>query len=667
MRYLLTGASWILGSVALAAVGWDLAASQVPVDETGEPLVTQEAIVPLDASAVPAGIGDAGLEAADVMAAPAQPEEVPAAIFTGYELDELVGPVALYPDDLLAIVLPATSYPLQIVQAARFLDDLEADPSLQPDSEWDDSIIALLNYPEVIRLLNEDLDWTWKLGQAFVDQQADTIAAIERFRDRAYAAGNLKSDEHQVVSNDNGIIEIDRVDDDIIYVPYYEPEQVVVYQVEPVYYYYPRAYPVYYYPYPVGYSFFSPFFWGVTSVYHLGWYSDHLHVYHHSYHGHPYFGRHYYDHYYYRRPSINIHVNYYGDRDRDHYRNRERDGDLWRPRNRHGAGPRDRRDRDRHDRDRRRDAGPDGLIAERQGLPLRHRPETASIPPREDALVNRDFRQGRNQVRNDNRDGEAGLPIGTGSVRNGNRRPEGRTAEQRGNRDANRLQLNDRQQRRIDGQDPASAGRREAGARQGRERQVAPVDNGERRANTTANARRDARQEPSRREVRQNAVRNDTTRSSLPSASRREVRSDRRRTTEPLALRPRPELQANAELGRSQSSRRERSAAGDMSSRNTNRIAASESRRSQPQRSESSSNRIRQQSTAPVNRPAPRTNRVESRSVERSAASERRSSSPRSSQPRETKAAPAPRQNNASSKSDSSKKNDGRRRERNRD
>src|SRR5262245_6745574 len=68
---------------------------------------------------------------------------------TPAELDELVGPIALYPDDLVAIVLPASTYPLQVVEAERFLDDRARDSSLQPDTDWDDSVVALLNYPEV--------------------------------------------------------------------------------------------------------------------------------------------------------------------------------------------------------------------------------------------------------------------------------------------------------------------------------------------------------------------------------------------------------------------------------------------------------------------------------------------------------------------------------------
>ena len=232
-------------------------------------------------------------------------EELPTA--SAEELETLVGPIALYPDDLLAIVLPASAFPLQIVAAARFLEDLESDPSLKPDDDWDDSIVALLNYPEVVELLNEDLDWTWRLGEAVVAQQADIISAIELFRDRAYAAGNLKSDDYQLVAHEGSSIQITPVEEDVIYVPYYEPEEVVVYQPRPTYYYYPRPYPVYFYPYPAYHSFHNSF-WGVTTAFAIGWNTHHLNVFHHSFYGHPYYGHSYWDRYWYRRPDIQPNV-----------------------------------------------------------------------------------------------------------------------------------------------------------------------------------------------------------------------------------------------------------------------------------------------------------------------------------------------------------------------
>lgn len=254
--------------------------------------------------------------------------EIP--LLSAAELEELVGPIALYPDDLLAIVLPASTYPLQLVQADRFLQDVEDDSQLEPDESWDDSIVALLNYPEAIELMTRDLDKTWRLGEAVVAQQADVIAAIESFRDKAYAAGNLQSDTRQTVAENDGVIEITPVEEDVIYVPYYEPEEVVVYQPRPVYYYYPRAYPLYYYPYPYGYRFSYGFFWGVTTAFTVGWFSDSLHVYHQSYYGHPFYGSYYGYNYWYRRPSIQVHNNYYFNN--NYVYNRHGHGDYWRPR-----------------------------------------------------------------------------------------------------------------------------------------------------------------------------------------------------------------------------------------------------------------------------------------------------------------------------------------------
>ena len=297
------------GGFAAALLAAIPAFAQVPVDDSGQP------------------IGD---YARDDRSLETGNEGIP--LLDPVELEDLVGPVALYPDDLLAIVLPASTFPLQLVQAQRFLDDLEDDPSLKPDEDWDDSVIALLNYPEVLKLLNEDLDWTWQLGEAVVAQHSDVVAAVEGFRNRAFAAGNLHSDEHQTVSDDGGAIQISPVDDDIIYVPYYEPERAVVYQPEPVIRYYPQAYPVYYYPYPSGHAFRSGFFWGVTTAYSLGWVTNRVHVIHHSYRAHPYYGRSYWNGWWYRRPSIHVHNHYYSNNrttvNRTHYSR----GDAWRPR-----------------------------------------------------------------------------------------------------------------------------------------------------------------------------------------------------------------------------------------------------------------------------------------------------------------------------------------------
>jgi len=333
--------------------------AQVPVDDDGEPIGDRSPIEATGADDIPL------LDAA--------------------ALDELVGPIALYPDDLLAIVLPASAYPLQIVEAARFLEALEADDSLKPDPDWDDSVVALLNYPEIVELMNDDIDWTWRLGEAVVAQQPDVVGAIENFRDRAYAAGNLKSDAYQNVTRDEGVIEITPVSDDVIYVPYYEPERVVVYQPRPVYYYYPRAYPVYYYPYPAHYHFDHGFFWGVTTAFTIGWISDSLHVYHHSYYGHPFYGHRYYDYWWYRRPTINVYNTTYVNRSRVTINNYY-SGDEWRPRrDRREYVSHDRRDYLRHDRDVR-----DYYVRETHnrynGLPRQNRTTTSTTSRREQPI-----------------------------------------------------------------------------------------------------------------------------------------------------------------------------------------------------------------------------------------------------------------------------------------
>jgi hypothetical protein len=309
-RYAAYGlAKLILALLALQPLA---VSAQVPVDDDGKVIGAYEPVLAADAETLNANASDVPLMSA-------------------VDLEELVGPVALYPDDLLAIILPAAAYPQQIIDATRFLEDLESNPELKPNPEWDDSVVALLNYPEVIELMNDDIDWTWRLGEAVIAQQQDVLSAIETFRDRAYNAGNLKSDEYQTVARNDGHIEISPVADDVIYVPYYEPERVVVYQPRPVYHYYPRSYPVYYYPYSSAYYFDSGYFWGVTTAFSIGWYSSGLNVYHHSYYGHPYYGHHYWNHWWYRRPTMTHYQNNYIGNTRvtvNNYYN----GDRWRPR-----------------------------------------------------------------------------------------------------------------------------------------------------------------------------------------------------------------------------------------------------------------------------------------------------------------------------------------------
>ena len=257
------------------------------------------------------------------------------------ELETLVAPVALYPDDLLAVVLPASTYPLQVVLATRFLETKKKDSNAEPDSGWDEAIIALLNYPEALQLLNDDLDWTWRLGEAVLAQEEDLITAVSAFREKAKVAGNLQSDGKQDVAVEDGAIRIKSTSPTRIHVPYYEPAEVVVHQpYRVVYRYYPRAYPVYYYPYPRHHRFHDDLFWGVTSAFSVGWSTGQLHWYHYGLNDHPYFGYHYYDPFYYRRPHRHLR----------HYERKRRHAEAdhhWRPLHRQaGARPGNPRRRD---------------------------------------------------------------------------------------------------------------------------------------------------------------------------------------------------------------------------------------------------------------------------------------------------------------------------------
>ncbi|MEI8190530.1 MAG: DUF3300 domain-containing protein, partial [candidate division NC10 bacterium] len=182
--------------------------------------------------------------------APAGGAGPPAAGLSAQQLEELVRRIALYPDDLVASGRPGATFPLDIIQADRFLQRLKQDKTLQPDVRWDESIRNLLNYPEVVSMMSQDLDWTQDLGEAVVGQQAEVIKAIQQFRAKAATAGNLKSDDKQVVVQEQTVIKIVPANPEVIYVPQYQPATVVVYQAAPVWGYYPTPYPVYYYPYP---------------------------------------------------------------------------------------------------------------------------------------------------------------------------------------------------------------------------------------------------------------------------------------------------------------------------------------------------------------------------------------------------------------------------------
>jgi hypothetical protein len=141
------------------------------------------------------------------------------------QLDDLLGPIALYPDPLMAQILPASTFPTDIVLADRYVSG-GGDPGQIDQQPWDASVQALARYPNVLKWMDENLAWTTELGQAFLNQQQDVMDSIQRLRQSAYNLGNLQSTPQQQVINDGGYIEIVPVQTQVIYVPVYQPALV---------------------------------------------------------------------------------------------------------------------------------------------------------------------------------------------------------------------------------------------------------------------------------------------------------------------------------------------------------------------------------------------------------------------------------------------------------
>src|SRR5262249_30180501 len=145
------------------------------------------------------------------------------------QLDKLVAPIALYPDPLVAQILPASTYPVEVVEAAR--DLASGRPDRATASQWDPSIQALLSFPTVLKMMSDKINWTTQLGQAVAANQAEVMAAIQHARHEAQAAGNLTSNDKQVVSvqgsGDASTIIIQPASPQYIYVPQYNPVAIL--------------------------------------------------------------------------------------------------------------------------------------------------------------------------------------------------------------------------------------------------------------------------------------------------------------------------------------------------------------------------------------------------------------------------------------------------------
>ena len=177
---------------------------------------------------------------ADLYAQQAQPQQGPAAAepntgaqtqaqpLTPDQLDQLVAPIALYPDALVAQILAASTYPTQVVEADRWR---ASQPSATPqqiaaganNQNWDPSVKALIAFPTVLAQMDKNLDWTTNLGNAYYNQPQDVMAALQAMRHRAQSSGNLKSTPQQTVSTVNENVVIAPAAPSVVYVPAYNP------------------------------------------------------------------------------------------------------------------------------------------------------------------------------------------------------------------------------------------------------------------------------------------------------------------------------------------------------------------------------------------------------------------------------------------------------------
>jgi hypothetical protein len=182
------------------------------------------------------------------------------------ELDQMLAPIALYPDTLLSHILVAATYPLEIIQAARWRaanKDLEEQQALSAveDKDWDPSVKALVPFNDLLQKFSEDLDWLQGLGDAFLSNEEQVLNTVQTLRQKAYAQGNLNNSEYIEVNQDNDQITIQPARQDVIYVPYYDTR--VVYGT-----WWWDDYQPYYWNRPSYYVLNSGFYW--SPRFHIG-------------------------------------------------------------------------------------------------------------------------------------------------------------------------------------------------------------------------------------------------------------------------------------------------------------------------------------------------------------------------------------------------------------
>jgi Protein of unknown function (DUF3300) len=173
-----------------------------------------------------------------------QPDQnqAPAQSLSAEDLEQLLAPIALYPDSLLAQILAASTYPAEVAIADQWVQQMRAAGYGSPDqiasganaqTNWDPSIKALTAFPDVLDMLNHDLEWTSNLGNAYYNQPQDVMQTVQVLRERAEQAGNLQSTPQEEVTNDQGYIDLAPTNPQVVYVPTYNPWDVYGQQIAP--------------------------------------------------------------------------------------------------------------------------------------------------------------------------------------------------------------------------------------------------------------------------------------------------------------------------------------------------------------------------------------------------------------------------------------------------
>ncbi len=227
--------------------------------------------------------------------------------FTQAELEQILAPIALYPDTLLSHILIAATYPLEVVQAARWrasnkdLSEQQVANAIE-DKNWDPSVKALVPFHDLLQRLNTDLDWLQNLGQAFLVDEEALLSSVQRLRQQAYRTGNLTNNQYLQVEDRDQQIVIETVQKEIVYVPYYDTRIVYGHwpwqHYQPIYWHRPQY--AYYdagFYWSVGFAIRPSFYFGG-----FHWHKRHVvadyHFRRHAYRG--------WEHYRHQHPRVRV-------------------------------------------------------------------------------------------------------------------------------------------------------------------------------------------------------------------------------------------------------------------------------------------------------------------------------------------------------------------------